>query len=539
MRSVRSTIGYCAMLTGGGFLLYLPVLDAWFVGDDLEEILGGHEGGSFATQNIHPGRNFRPLNLWVHDLVYGSWGLNPVPFHLISVALHVAASVLVALTARALGRASRGGEASSGTALLAWLGGAVFLVMPNHTEAVSWISARGDLMMTCFVLVSLLCWLRPGDSGTTKVVGLVAFGLALTSKESAVVLPFLLSLIEVTRDGVRPFDPGRVYRAAMRPWGYYLALVGYLVVRRISLGTLNRDPLWEEFVGDSIPQFVKRSAALVVRSWLPGMGAQWWILVAVVIAVVAGWEVRRRSGDPVRSGPGADRRWPYAFLLAAPVVALVPVAHLGASATNSGGERLVYLPSAFVAVLAGWLLSRMFERSRIFGIVGIAVVVAVSSGSLVVINYRWSAAGDMARSLAEQMENWPRDRQAYLFSTPDNLDGAYVFRNALGATAVMRHGWSNPPNVAELSLVRAAGPMDRIVVGPGRSPNVWRLRLTNSHSAFVDMTPPSRAWTVKGVDVTRVGPREIEARFPETVSADQIWYYSEGQLSNLSRLAGG
>ncbi|MEK7136834.1 MAG: tetratricopeptide repeat protein, partial [Patescibacteria group bacterium] len=76
-----------------------------------------------------------------------------------------------------------------------------------HVEAVSWISARRDLLLTTFVLASLITFLRYREchaersafqgAQTKYVLSLLFFLLALLSKPTAVVLPFVFLFLDV------------------------------------------------------------------------------------------------------------------------------------------------------------------------------------------------------------------------------------------------------------------------------------------------------------------------------------------------------
>src|ERR1700694_5190458 len=72
--------------------------------------------------------------------------------------------------------------------------GALFLLHPSHTEAVSWISGRADLIATLFCLASLLFYLAYGRSKRAAHLApsLFGFALALLAKESAICLPLLV-----------------------------------------------------------------------------------------------------------------------------------------------------------------------------------------------------------------------------------------------------------------------------------------------------------------------------------------------------------
>ena len=112
----------------------------------------------------------------------------PLPYHALSLALHLANILLVYALACRLMRAR-------GAALLA---GVLFAAHPVHVEAVYWAKNVGELLALCFALISLLTFERAARSERTwKCVGwlplsLAAYALGLLSKESAAALPLIL-----------------------------------------------------------------------------------------------------------------------------------------------------------------------------------------------------------------------------------------------------------------------------------------------------------------------------------------------------------
>jgi len=104
-----------------------------------------------------------------------AFGLDPVPYHVASLAVHAAASVLVFAWARPLtGRWS------------AFVGAAFYAAHPAHFGSAYWISAISDPLAITFGLAALLL-LRV--AGPVRVLALPAFALALLSKECALLFP--------------------------------------------------------------------------------------------------------------------------------------------------------------------------------------------------------------------------------------------------------------------------------------------------------------------------------------------------------------
>ncbi len=136
-----------------------------------------------------PSQIYRPLLSLSFMADYTVWGLSPWGYHLTNTLLHVLNSILIYFLARMYVPAI--------PALMATL---LFAVHPIHTEAVTYISGRGELIMTFFLLSGVLVFLKSEKhtSWLLYLVSLPLFFFALLTKETAVIFPLLLLAADVT-----------------------------------------------------------------------------------------------------------------------------------------------------------------------------------------------------------------------------------------------------------------------------------------------------------------------------------------------------
>jgi len=136
---------------------------------------------------VASGSNFyRPLQTISYIFDYHFWQLNPFGYHLTNVILQVAVSFLVYLLVFKL----LGNLAVSITAA------ALFASSPLHTEAVTYISGRAEMLMGFFVILALLFFIRSQETFRRGrlfyIFSVVSFFAALLSKEVAIVFPFII-----------------------------------------------------------------------------------------------------------------------------------------------------------------------------------------------------------------------------------------------------------------------------------------------------------------------------------------------------------
>ena len=166
---------------------------------------------------------YRPLINITYLVEYHLWGLRPLGYHLTNIVLHLAVCLLVFWLCSML----------LGDWLLSFLAALLFAVHPVHSQSVSFVSGRTDLVCTLFFLLALALYHRWRASGrwSTYAGAATAFLLALLSKEIAVALPFVL----VVYEWVWPRTPGgRPFLArAVRGVGPLLAGLGVFLIFRI------------------------------------------------------------------------------------------------------------------------------------------------------------------------------------------------------------------------------------------------------------------------------------------------------------------
>ncbi len=302
---------------------------------------------------------YRPLVLATYLLNHALGGLNPVGYHLVNIIFHLFVSWLVYLIAVALG-CSRAG---------AVIAAAIFAVHPVHTEAVTGVVGRAELLMALGLLASLW-WSIQG----AKKLSVAAFLVALFSKEQAVILPALLFLYDAG-DG-KPLEGlwrtqnwGSLFKAGVSRYGWHIvALAGYLAVRLLVLRGFAapatgfvENPLayvdgYSRFLtgmkvaGKYLWLFLWPASLSVDYSYNSIASANSVLQPGVLFALVgwgsllalAVWSYRR------------DHR--FVFCIALTVLSFLPVSNFFVAIGTIMGERLFYLPSAGLCLLAalGW-----------------------------------------------------------------------------------------------------------------------------------------------------------------------------------------
>ena len=137
---------------------------------------------------------------------------------------------------------------------------------------------------------------------------------------------------------------------------------------------------------------------------------------------------------------------------------------------------------------------------------------------------------DIVRSLSPLTAGSSAARRVVVLNLPDNLQGAYLFRNGLAEAVALEF----PPNPARgvslLSLHTVAGPMGRVAVAV--MDRTIRLKLLDSRMEFLAAGNSGvGADPASGVTLAHLGRNEAEFTRPAAPDpATQILYYSAGRL---------
>lgn len=134
--------------------------------------------------------NYHPLTMLSYSIEYNRFKLDPFPYHVTNLVLHILNSLLVLLFIRLLTKQK---WVSFITALL-------FAIHPMHVESVAWVSERKDVLFSFFYLAALCSYVLSATDKKTKwylyPLTLLFFILSLLSKGTAVTLPLAFFAVD-------------------------------------------------------------------------------------------------------------------------------------------------------------------------------------------------------------------------------------------------------------------------------------------------------------------------------------------------------
>ena len=312
----------------------------------VSDAFAGYNGSYFGPATVH----YRPIyRLWqmLNEQMFGS--VTPW-WHITSLLLHIIVIFLVYLVGIKLVK-------ERWTAALAAV---LFAVHPIHAESVAYITASTDVLVALFMLAAFLAYFhyREQDGGSLYYVAAICgAALAMLSKETAAMFPWMLVAYEAMRD--LPAGARRGWKQFSYTLPFFVVVGAYLVVRTrlfgVSTGAGPGANRWASLLDIPLVLLVYLRNLFVpfpLSFFYPVEWSSQWTVLKIIIGLVviaAAWVLWKWSRD--RVGVRLQIAWAAIFFLPAllGVFAFVPEEWVH--------DRHMYLVSVPICLIAAALLT--------------------------------------------------------------------------------------------------------------------------------------------------------------------------------------
>lgn len=413
-------------------LLYYKSIGNYFLNDDFHLLYYS----DLFVSSIHP-FHFRPVRTLIYKLLYTVSGLNPVPYMVFNLILHILTCLAVFLLAVQL-FSSFGKYSENRTLLPPFLTGLLFSVLYVHSEAVVYIASTVELIYSLLYLTCVILYLdyRRHRRKSDYVLLCTLFVLMLLSKETAVGLPVTILIIDtyLFRESPKVF--------LTRNYIIVLILAAYLPFRYFvtpDLGTVYaRAPGWL-FAVESVKNVIFGYVALffsldfmyikevykanymnLSRLFSAIVNEIPYVIIAIlIVGIFYLWAFRKR-----------DRL--VNFLILFILITILPWSWL------VGYERYLYLTSSGFALLLVYLffpMSKDLPFKRYLSGAFLFLIFIYNIYALIQKNENWNIAAAESRNIVAQVEEisrtLPPGSEVYFKNLPDNYKGAWIFRDGV------------------------------------------------------------------------------------------------------------
>lgn len=448
-RVLLSPVAIMLYLFVGGLLIFASGLNNYFVGDDFTWLRWAADCKLLTGSSSHclspvatilryftdsAGFFYRPGTKAYFYLMYPFFELFPAPYHLVSLLLHITASILVFFIGRKLLKSNAFG----------FVAAFLFLVLSTHGEAIYWASVTGHLVASCLLLFALLCYMywRDGKHWILAVFAWLAILVATFFHEFGIVGPLLLIAYDIYQ------DPRALIKKWQQKWYYLVFFIPDVIyaIMRISAHSVmfqgdysyNLAKLPFNVVGNTVGYLMLSLIGPQSLSWYEslrtslahnlifasGLGL---LLLAVIVGLIVA--LRRVASKKTLAM--------VLFVVAFFIIALLPFLGLGNITT-----RYAYLPSVGVVFLLAYLLQRFVGRvpGNVWVKTAIVVVLVGFFGyfqlqTLEKVDSDWQHAGEITNSTVvsinyayvQQESNLPKNPVFTFVNVPIKYGEAWVF----------------------------------------------------------------------------------------------------------------
>jgi hypothetical protein len=422
---------YWALVPVLAVAAYVTALRVGFLADDWLLLAGARVSKLNLQAAFNPNPDwpfYRPVgSLLTWQLGGQLWGLDPLPYHLLSLLLHAGVALVFGVWVA---------EITSRHAL-GWLAGALFAVFPLHIEAVGWVAAQWDLWAALFGFLGLWFftrWWRRREHRRFYILAVLFYGLGVFSKESLITF---LPIFAATAWFVTPRLDARAWRTLALSMLPFCALLSLNVALRLATwGAVGGYPdlktdfpnfFWEGFTSGLRLIIAPVNITILGNATAQVVGA----LSSMALLAGLAWYGRRHARLLLLAG---------AWL----VLTLLPVLNLAFTLrpVDLQQNRFLYLPAAGyvlgVAVLLHAAITDARGRWKQMALAVVGALILAGVAACWVHLRPWHTATVQAEELGDELlravPSEPRPQQMvwYVEDVPDNYRGAYLFRLGLG-----------------------------------------------------------------------------------------------------------
>ncbi len=507
---------------------------------------------------------FRPIISLSIFLDHYLWDLNPLGYHCTNIFLHGLNSFLVCQILLIIMNRS---ATNSKERVIPFFAGLLFLVLPCHAESVAWISGRTDVIATFFMLISFYMYLY-FNSYSKKYflyISILSFILALLSKESAITMPAIVFLLAVYLYLTSLGKYSDMRRLIFINSPYFLIIPVYLLLRYVSIGALLGEfgpnifsqlnfTIFLETIGSQCAKIILPLTLLKYFNnywgsyhlFLP----VWYIvliisalIVSILVVMIIKINIFNVLSDAVKNALLSG------VLLSMFILSLIPVIGMPISLTDSQSDRYAYLPSIFLIILVVLFIKTVFRKKR-YSIVLLTIITSLYSYALVQANVNWKIAGTISQDIVNKLVGYDKCDHLFVINIPDNLNGAYIFRNGLDYAIPL---FMPAPPYSKLIVVsfqnlfsetediRVNCRSDMISVAFNHSsasrtsnPDFWINRNLNADGNHPAHIPSGGSFQTPLYGISGFEPTGYQIKFTHLGNQDRVAYFTQGRLTDLS-----
>ncbi len=407
--------------------IYAPAFYRSFASDDYCTL-------DFLKENksiLKPGF-FRPVGDLTLQWTLSIAGYKPFYFFVVNAVLHAANAWLLFLFCRKIQPSDEERLA------FPFVASSMFLLYHSVGEVALWAIGRGISLAVTFTLLAMLLFVSEARR-SVKVAGVsILYFIALCCYENVLLLPVVLltGMYLKSFDSVRlPASSNTSLRSDKRDIGMWIAGFGLAVATNIILRVWCTGSMWASYSGKvfskSIAEYAEAFIKMMWRIFVPAVDFPLIFAVIGMLALIAAASLvfakHSRASDfyPLRI-----------FAITGITAGAVMGMFYGASTRTSEGDRFLYFPAIFFAILLASFLVRITPAK-----LRIATIFLFGAMQIYFLNRtknNWIEASRLSQQLISQVKATGMS-PLFIINLPGEYRGAFQFRNCF-KNALSYHG---------------------------------------------------------------------------------------------------
>lgn len=415
--------------------LYGITLKLGFFSDDYHMLHVASEQSnifSYFVENLEGtriGSSYGPLFSLITDIEWRLFGLTAWPYHLVNLVVYI-------LTAMALSQLVIAYTKNNTAGFLA---GFIFLLIPSHVSAVTWVAVQPHLFATLCIVTGLLCFKKYLDT-KNNIFAVIAVGISVISlffKEIGIVFLIWWAIMYMMHTKNLSVKSKELKSIALPFVGAMIGIGIYLSLRAYTTGSATHS-----YSGESFFQLDLIAIYQTVILYLVGMFVsvshrnmfapffQYLMVITFVSTLLIGGYFRK-----LRSY--MSKRVMLAIYCLC--VSFIPYLSVQYNPFTNEGDRYTYLPSVFFAWFLGMFLfdiltrinKKSFRLARISFDIVFVVFCAYCVQSSYVLVQDWVYADRVVKETISTFSSFDENNQYVLLGIPDTVNGAQIVRNGI------------------------------------------------------------------------------------------------------------
>lgn len=414
MTAVKNIFGKpAALLIAAGVVLFFSIKNHFFFDEDIFVV---KLNSPFMQQSWQ--RSFLVKQVFRIEQFF--FGINPLGYHIVSIALHLANSFVALLLFKKLLLHFKIAVTSIDTTCTIFL--ILFLFSPVHSEPLSYLLAQGILIFSLLAICCLVFFLEAANN-TNKFyyLSLLFFVLTLLCYEISWMLPLIILSIVVFSKTINKLSGAHIVKLTLP---FFIVFAAWLAVKYFFISkSLVADYESITLSGLDVLKFFRNGLVLFIRNFIPPFtNSILFACIALCTAVLLAWLL-------FKAFSGNKKFFTFLVLLIVLVLlSVVPACLFGIDSHDSESERYVYFSSFFAMAFLAAAIDVVLKKEK-------TKKVAVAFLSLLFILLLFNAINDYKMAgnfsklyLTEISKQTKAAKKVYIINQPAQYKGALMLR---------------------------------------------------------------------------------------------------------------